>query len=711
MKNPDTIKDIILNSENLPNLPQVLLDLLDAVNSEGALDNLSTIVSRDPGLTAQVMKLVNSPYMGIKGGVGSLDDAVVYLGVDTIKNMAISASVLTAFKGHGPAGDFSMDRFWFHSFFCAVAAKKIAQETGVNDPDEAFLAGLLHDIGKLVLRLNFSEITSEMAKEKSAGAGNKKAAPDQKSTVEIEKSVGLPHAEVGGMLARKWRLGSLLADAIHYHHAKESEAIEAFPLVGIVWLANRIGKGDASELAAGSPLFDLAAERLREIAAAAAAEAGEVAASFGMQVAGPLELAEENKGVQEAKRKRIAAEVREITLLHGTLENLLKAGSLPEILGALERSMQLLFDVGRMLIFLYDGERNELVGHPGGGNRIPSGLTVTCRNRKSLLARALDTGEPMDSLGIFGKEEESIVDGQMVRLLGSDGLFLLPMRCGASRVGVVAVGASEAQMRVLSARARILARFAAHAAVCVHVERMKAAQAELVRKERMEASMTAVRKVVHEVNNPLGIIRNYLQILGFKLPEKHPAQEELSIIGEEIERVSQTVRQLSTLEAPGEGESIRLSINRLIGDLLKLINPSMLAPAKVVAHIDLDDGVPEMTAVKNLLVQVLMNLIKNAAEAMAEGGNIHIATEAKRNASDMSATGVIIRIRDDGPGLPEKVRKAAFEPFVSTKGAGHSGLGLSIAHGSVRELGGTLSCQSGASGTEFTITLPLERKR
>ena len=120
---------------------------------------------------------------------------------------------------------------------------------------------------------------------------------------------------------------------------------------------------------------------------------------------------------------------------------------------------------------------------------------------------------------------------------------------------------------------------------------------------------------------------------------------------------------------------------------------------------------------KNGLKQVLINFIKNAVEAMPGGGNIYVDTRVVSGGLQMQTKDdtagkpqyVETTIRDDGSGIPDAIKSRLFEPFVTSKGEGHAGLGLSISHDIIRELDGTMSCQSDEmSGTTFTITLPAE---
>ena len=256
--------------------------------------------------------------------------------------------------------------------------------------------------------------------------------------------------------------------------------------------------------------------------------------------------------------------------------------------------------------------------------------------------------------------------------------------------------------------------FGNHTAMCLYIEDFKQKQAGRIQAERMEATSSMARKVAHEVNNPLGIIKNYLKILGVKLPERHPAQSEILIIAEEIDRVSKIVRQLNSFSQPESQKITPININNLLQNLLKIVRKSMLLPADIHDHMALEPKLPAMEADENSLKQVFLNLFKNAAEAMPNGGNLHIETRQVNRPHEENgeaATGNIeIIIRDDGTGIPEDIRSRLFEPFISSKDGEHRGLGLSIVHNIIQELNGTIAYDSElATGTQFKITLPLNK--
>lgn len=707
----------IKSSKHLPSLPQVLLKLIEICGKEETTPNeLSQIAAQDPSISSKVMRLVNSAYMGLAVKVNSLEKAILYLGLDTIKNVAISASVLQAFSRTQGNSSFQLRQFWWHSLMCASISRRIAKKISYGSPEEAFLSGLLHDIGKLVLWVNFKKDYAEILKRSGSNAD---------LLIAGEKEIGATHYEVGAWLVRHWNLDSFMADAILYHHEPPERISGAFPLVKIVYVANTLSKRQAENpeirLGIAKTVFGFSRSQTEELTAEAAEEVLEVARSLEIAVEPPPgeELAEPEKDFNRSEA--LLREIRNFSLLYGTLQNLLKADNKDAILKIAEHGLQILFDVKKVLFFLYNAEKDLLIGNLPATNPyydLLSSLEIRTKNEKNLPARSLARKEIIDSFGYLAGDVETIADEQIINLLGTDGVLCLPMIAQEKPVGVIIAGIYQPQFDRLSDQLKLLNMFAGHVAICLHVYDVKENQAKTIKSERMEAFSTIARKVAHEVNNPLGIIKNYLTILGLKLPEKHPAQDELGIIREEMDRIGHIIAQLSAFSQPAIKHTESVDINLLITDLLKILEKSILLPSGIDIHLSLDSALPEIDSEKNSLKQVMINLIQNAAEAMPNGGNIFIETEPIRNPMEKPADGppkhppgnIKITIRDDGPGLPESIKSHLFEPFISSKGAGHSGLGLSIVHGIIKELKGTIACKSEKeTGTCFQIWLPISK--
>ncbi|MBC8456552.1 MAG: hypothetical protein H8D67_00975 [Deltaproteobacteria bacterium] len=204
------------------------------------------------------------------------------------------------------------------------------------------------------------------------------------------------------------------------------------------------------------------------------------------------------------------------------------------------------------------------------------------------------------------------------------------------------------------------------------------------------------------------------------MAEDKLVQDELTIINEEIDRVAHTLSELSDFSEPDSQPTYPLDINALLTDLTRIFQETLMLRSNIKAHLKLDASLPSITMDKNRLKQVFINLIQNAVEAMPDGGNIYINTRYASNESEAAQKQITssdrghveIIIRDDGPGIPDILTSRFFESFITSKGAGHAGLGLSIVYNTLNELKGSITCTSDSKiGTSFNIILPIEKNQ
>ena len=312
----------------------------------------------------------------------------------------------------------------------------------------------------------------------------------------------------------------------------------------------------------------------------------------------------------------------------------------------------------------------------------------------------------------------SIADRQLIQLLGTEAMICVPLTAYRQRLGTIVFGVGSDRASQLVAQKRLLQMFADHAAVCLYIHDFKKKQARKIQAERMEAASLMARKVVHEASNPLGIIKNYLKILGIKLPERHPAQEDIGIIGKEIDRVFQIVRRLNRFSQPKPDTEQTADVNRVFTEQLNFLQKTILRPVSIYDHLSLEKRLPPVAVDENSLKQVFLNLVKNAAEAMPNGGNLYIRTRSVRDnrshpGEETPVSGMVeITIKDDGPGVSDDIRSRLFEPFTSSKAGDYRGLGLSVVHNIIKEHNGFITCEGAGdseTGTSFTVLLPVHQ--
>ena len=213
MKLPDPQK-IIARIDDLPTLPRTVLKITELVNDpKSSAKDLSRIITDDQVLTARLLKLVNSSFYGFPQRISTVTNAIVLLGFDAIRSLLLTTSVFDLFAGRTKKRRLDQEKFWDHSLGCAVGAKVIGSFLRHDKIEELFVAGLLHDIGKIVemqfLPEEFDKVAEIVNRENSL-------------MIAAENQVlGFNHTEIGKLLAEKWNLPTKLGQVIAHHHRPE----------------------------------------------------------------------------------------------------------------------------------------------------------------------------------------------------------------------------------------------------------------------------------------------------------------------------------------------------------------------------------------------------------------------------------------------------------------------------------------------------------
>jgi putative nucleotidyltransferase with HDIG domain len=201
---PRLLRAQIEQIDTLPTIPAVLRKLLKLIeNPKVSLTEVGSFIQSDPVLTSRVLKMVNSPIYGFPGRISAVQQALILLGLNVVRGLLLGVSVFEVMQK-------SMVGLWEHSLGCAVSSRIIAKKLGLTEPEEISIAGLLHDIGKVVMILRYKEDYDKVLKETEAR---------DLFIAESEKEVfGITHADAGSWIARKWNFPLSLVEVIDYHH-------------------------------------------------------------------------------------------------------------------------------------------------------------------------------------------------------------------------------------------------------------------------------------------------------------------------------------------------------------------------------------------------------------------------------------------------------------------------------------------------------------
>lgn len=698
--------------KHLPSLPHLLLKLIEVCNRpEVSIKEISTIISKDPGLTGKLLRLVNSAHFGFPRKIGRLDQAVGLLGIEAIRNIAISSSIYEAFQQAPDKPGFILKHFWWHSLRCALLARLLAQSAGYPNPEEAFLVGLLHDLGRLLLWMNFAGEYADLV-------AMYQDRPERVLAGEERLIAG--HPALGAGLLEHWNLGSLLADAVRYHHEPPERIRTALPLVQIVYLANALSGSARSlpwkQLEPIGAVLKLQAADTQNHLGRVDQEISEIADSLGIAIEPPEAGPSERDGADRAKREQLNRYGKQSALLFATLRNLIGADDVPQVIRELRLALASLFDFSKPLFLVKDWQQERLAcwspNDETGADPEPDWF-IPLAAEDCLVITSFGNRVPTSSFD-RAPGALSILDQQLIRHIGKSGIFCQPLAGGSEAQGVVVLGLDRAEYQRLNGERDMLSLFATQAANRLQTINAQKVREKAVQEERLQAFTGMARKIVHEVNNPLTLIKSYLKLLDLKLTEREIHQDEIKIINEEIDRVSELLAGLTTLSQSQVIKTEAVNVNRLLAQLCKIAGEPLQADSNIGIDLQLARDLPLVKADLNALRQVFVNLIKNAAEAMPTGGRLRIQTRspgsqlAPATATNAVVPGwVEIIVEDNGPGIPESLKSRIFEPYVSSKAGSHSGLGLSVVHGIIKDLNGNVSVESEAGhGTRFVVSLP-----
>lgn len=200
------IKKIIDGITDLPTLPDVVAKLNRLIGDPStSAGDINEVISKDVSLSAKILKLVNSPYYGFPRRITTITYAVVILGFNTVRNLALSAFIFDAFK-KGKAKEFDLEGFWQYSIGTAISASAVAKKTGLWQDEEAFMAGLLHGVGKIIMNQFMPDDLSRVVQQVKA--------KDCLFSEAERDLLGYNHTEVGGALLEKWNLPEAIVDAV-----------------------------------------------------------------------------------------------------------------------------------------------------------------------------------------------------------------------------------------------------------------------------------------------------------------------------------------------------------------------------------------------------------------------------------------------------------------------------------------------------------------
>ena len=313
---------------------------------------------------------------------------------------------------------------------------------------------------------------------------------------------------------------------------------------------------------------------------------------------------------------------------------------------------------------------------------------------------------------LIDRPSSLVAERQLLRRLGTASAFVHPLHWDGELVGACVFARTADGVEPATARRAYAQDLAEWFGRMSRLTRTMPSAVPQDQRDNSAQIEKRLREIVHEANNPLSVVRNYLHILDMRLQDNPRAQEQIQLIGDELRRASDVIRQVidvpRDVEVNAPFDSQEFDLNKVVEQICDMLGAGLEAQNIRVS------AKPEVLPIllssdRDRVVQVLTNLVKNAVEALQDqrqGGDVVVATQ--RDVYRSGREGVEVRVSDTAGGLAPTVLRALFEPKDTSKGGQHEGLGLHIVKNLVTELLGEIDVRTRpGEGTEFSVFLPL----
>lgn len=727
---------IIRQLDSLPTLPVVATRLLKATTAErSSLKEIVSLIESDQSLTAKILTLTRRAHLGLGNSVTTVEKAVVMMGLDAVRNAILSIQVFETFgpKGSRDEGDFDRLEFWKHSLAVACGAQLIAEQLPKSlllDPDEAFVCGLLHDLGKVVL---------DNCLPKSFARVVKIAETNRSSIADVERRVlGIDHAAIGKKLADQWQLPEKVSNAIWLHHHKSSQLPEHIghrTLIDVMYLADLIAREQRIGFSGNFILVDRS-----------------------IDLAGQLDIDENAyQKILLELRKRMSQRAELIGLDQLNTDDLyLQALRVANTeLGRLNESMTgknhklksraRYFDaINELHHWLRPGMATaEMIEHIARAIRSGLALPAVIVYRQDEKNRFLEAAfihkettatqlfelpirsEPLpdlstNSLLLDPPEYLEPVITRHAKKLGTDAIKLIRLTGADCEIGGVLFSCPKTvATRLINERQEIEALATACSLalgqsmvieakerladdLLVANRQMQELEQKLLESRCLAALGELAAGAAHEMNNPLAIMSGRAQLLRDQ-EEHEEKRKSLEIIIDQANNASGIISELMEFAKPVKPQRELINLkDHLESTITDFVGASELNRDQIM--VDIEEGAGVVLADRQQLDMIVKELLDNAVEA-ADDVNLQVKINA---VVEDDSRYVQLRVADNGPGMEPEVLNKALDLFYSSRKAGRRrGVGLSRVYRYVQANDGMfwLESQPGM-GTTAYIRLP-----
>ncbi|MBU0728425.1 MAG: HDOD domain-containing protein [Proteobacteria bacterium] len=759
----------IIDVDSLPTLPSVAIEAIRLMEGEdSSFESIADLLKNDQVLTGRILHYANSAYVGAQRKITSNAQAISLLGFNSVRSIILSVSIFDCFKGQFSEHRDKLVNFWLHSIGVAVTAEALAEKLGFPSPEEAYIAGLLHDLGKLAIYIQFPSEFEEICLEidrKGAYALQGNLPLD----IEYAK-LGFNHIDAGKQIADCWRIPESLGKVMWLHHQPVFETIEPetanlsklIRFADVLCVTHNIGS--SYFLASGTQChehFHYALENLLlhhhftsndllEIIEEVSGKVKDVGSVLGFwdedEYRKLISSANVSLGRMSMYLEKNNRQLEEMNLVCGAtceMTRRLKPGvSLEAAAEVVVDSVIKAFGVERCLCMLRDPEACAYVGRFSDGRKmhtlnIPAHLSEMKKKfsgRGKISEIESEAIERLEQTAIDLSKGAILESGVINMVAGSNFLatfFVSDNKSGMSEdhiFGELIVDFSEdldirgSSLESLKTNFETIALAAGNAIERLILEKdltrqtqemaatsrkMEESQHQLFHSHRLATVGRLAAGAAHEINNPLTIISLNIQILERMLAKQKDEQPE---IVDRLKIISEQEERISKIIQDLMGYARPTEPQFCQASVGNIINKvlSVIGDRVSMKDVKVENQIPEdmaMVMVDPLQIeQVFMNLMINANHAMPAGGKIILSAEINDGL-------VNVIVADTGEGISKENLGKIFDPFFTTKKEGEgTGLGLAICHSIVEHNGGYMRVKSEVGvGTTFIIALPVDK--
>lgn len=637
--------------------PALLIELLDRLGGESALPaGCIDLLRLDPALVLWVMS--TSAQTSHDRQIPPLEGALQHVSLGGLKlYLAREALELLARRQLGS----ERTQAWRQALRCAFLCEAIARDLAYPHPHEAYLAGLIHNLG-----------------------------PTPPAGWDLDHLL----QERDAALARRvetWGYPSLLAEALRYQHWPFQSLRDAAVIVQMLWAARSLSEQDGRAAEADiAQMLGLPQTRLSELTSGVYARVEAIVENS--------QIGTKTLGSLPEMPLQLHKSLSRFLLLEGYAAQRSGQDAHLAALALLAIHLREAHGLAQPIYLEYANDR--LVARPLPGYAPPPALTLPTEGSDTAAAMAFQWNRSITAITV-NQSGVSLLDTQLARLSGLEGVLAIPVG-GDTPVGVLLTCGYRGQLNQLNEEAAYLAKLGRLAAPRVSAQ---AAATTASPAESGIAWQMRSRQLAHEINNPLGIVKNYLALLQVKLGDDPATADELRIIQEELGRIARIVQDLAGEPKAAEPSVQAVDINTLLADLARVAAAGPRVQKGVGIELRLDPALPRLHCDADKLRQLLLNLLLNAVEAAPEQTSVTVETYRLVNHRQERLAEVLVS--NSGPEIAAELLAHLFEPVDSTKEGEHAGLGLAIVRDLANALGASVSCRSHAGLTTFQVLLPL----